>query len=458
MKTQQQTTEPVNRRQFLRGGSLASLMAMMGAVEIKAEEQKSDETGTEEVRPVGPPVNCAVIGCGPHGREILSLLALLPNAPVVGVCDNYPGWLKRGKSLAPKAETYDTYQKVLDNKDVQGVIVATPTHLHREIVEAALSAGKHVYCEAPIAHTVEDARAIAKAAKAAVKQNFQVGQQFRSDPQRHYILTQFVRTGAMGKFARARAHWNKKQPWRREGPTAERTKQLNWRINGKLSVGLIGELGLHQIDVVNWFSGERPSAVSGLGSRILDYAGEVPDSVEAVLEYPSGMLLSYGGSLVSSFDSEYDLIYGTFSSILMRGGKGWLFKEVDSPLLGWEVYAKKEQVNRETGIVLRADATKLQARDDDAEEAISPKETPLYYALEAFVANTGIHASGVEDFLSISGDDPKALKEYVDGLQKNKLPAAGYEEGFEAAVTVIKANEAINTRKRIELKDEWFQI
>src|SRR5688572_18250884 len=91
----QQSTEPFNRREFLRGSSLASLMAMMGAVEIKAQEKKAEGSSEEESRPVGPPVNCAVIGCGFQGRDILSALSRLPNAPIVGVCDKYPAWMKR---------------------------------------------------------------------------------------------------------------------------------------------------------------------------------------------------------------------------------------------------------------------------------------------------------------------------------------------------------------------------
>jgi predicted dehydrogenase len=456
----QNSTESVNRRDFLRGGSLASLMAMIGAVEIKAQEQKSGSGSEEEVRPTGPPVNCGIIGCGFQGRDLASTLARLPNAPIVALCDTYPAWVKRTKTSAPKAEGYDDYKKLLENKDVQAVFVATPTHLHREIVESALAAGKHVYCEAPIAHTVEDARAIAKAAKSAVKLNFQVGQQMRSDPQRHYILAQFIRTGATGRFIKARAQFNKKQSWSRSAPSPERTKDLNWRLRKETSLGLVGEIGLHQIDAISWFFRSRPNAVSGCGSLLLhDDGRNVPDTIEAVFEYPEGMLLSYGGTLASSFDSEYDLIYGSDSSILMRGGKGWLFKEVDAPLLGWEVYAKKEQVNRETGIVLRADATKLQARDQEgADEAISPTQTPLYFALEAFIANTGIVATGVEDFTAGFGDNPKELANFLTTIEKNKLPAATYKEGFEAAVVVIKANEAINTNKRIVLQDEWFQI
>jgi predicted dehydrogenase len=457
----QKNAEPVNRRDFLRGSSLASLMAMMGAVEIRAEDQKPDP-GAEPKKLVGPPVNCAVIGSGFQGREILASLGRLPNAPVIGVCDKYKPSLNRGLKIATKAEGFEEYRKALDSKDVQAVIVATPTHQHREIVEAALSAGKHVYCEAPIAHTIEDARAIAKAARAAIKQNFQAGLQLRSDAQRHYILAQFVRNGATGKFIKARSQWNKKATWRTQAANAEREKEVNWRLSSETASGLVGEIGIHQIDAITWFFNERPSAVSGSGSLMLHRDGrEVPDTVEVVVEYPSGALLTFGSTLASSFDSQHDVIHGSDSSILMRGIKGWLFKEVDSPLLGWEVYAKKELVNRETGIVLRADATKLQARDgaeEGADEVISPTQTPLHFSLEAFIENCSIVAAGVDDFTSSYGEKAAGLKDYMAGLEKSKFPSAGYKEGFEAAVTVIKANEAILGRKRIALQEEWFQI
>ena len=93
-----------------------------------------------------------VIGCGAWGREILTHLATLPRAEVVAVCDHYESFLNRAKNAAPKAEGYLDYEKLLENKDVQAVIVATPTHQHKEIVLAALAANKHVYCEAPLAH------------------------------------------------------------------------------------------------------------------------------------------------------------------------------------------------------------------------------------------------------------------------------------------------------------------
>src|ERR1700721_3176870 len=219
-----------NRREFIRGASLGGLMLAMGGIPLQAEDAAKTAPEETHYSPETPPVACAVIGCGVWGREIIQTLALLPkpdakvfNAPVVAICDTSKRSIRRAKEFAPTAQVYDDYHKLLEQKDVEAVIIATPTHLHREIVEAALKAGKHVYCEAPIAHNIEDARAIALAAKAAEKVNFQVGLQMRADPAKHHVL-EFIRSGAVGKAAMARAQYHKKVSMRRTESTPELEK------------------------------------------------------------------------------------------------------------------------------------------------------------------------------------------------------------------------------------------
>ncbi|MBI3909325.1 MAG: Gfo/Idh/MocA family oxidoreductase, partial [Armatimonadetes bacterium] len=126
----------LSRRDFLReAGSLTLVMAL---------------TPDRAAAPAsaGPPVPCAVIGTGQHGREILSRLSRLGNAPVVAICDVDQINLNRGRQAAPGAATFTDYRPLLETqRDVQAVFVATPTHTHRPIVTAGLQAGKHVYCE-----------------------------------------------------------------------------------------------------------------------------------------------------------------------------------------------------------------------------------------------------------------------------------------------------------------------
>src|SRR5688572_5847206 len=162
--------EPSNltRRTFLKGSSFATLMSLLGGVELTAQTPPP-----EADKPAGPKVKCGLIGLGTWGREIISNLSRVREAQLVALCDTYGVSLRRAAKLAPEAKAIEDYRALLDDKEVQAVLIATPSHQHREIAVAALQAGKHVYCEAPLAASLDDARAIARAAKAAVKQVFQ---------------------------------------------------------------------------------------------------------------------------------------------------------------------------------------------------------------------------------------------------------------------------------------------
>ncbi len=440
-----------NRRDFLKGGSLATLMTMLGGVRLFAEPAPAGES-----KPAAPKVKCAVIGLGIWGREILTTLGRLPQADIAAICDTYPASLRRSAAAAPGAASTADYRTILDNKDIKAVVIATATHQHKEIVLAALQAGKHVYCEAPLANNIEDARAIALAAKGATRQIFHAGLQMRSDPQRHFLLP-FIRSGALGKPTMTRAQWHKKQSWRFPSPNPDREQALNWRLNKALSLGLIGEIGVHPLDQAGWFLGAQPLSVTGFGSVAFWKDGrEVPDTVQTVVEYPGGVRMIYDCTLANSFDSEYEVYYGSESAIMLRENKAWMFKEVDSPLLGWEVYARKDAFYKETGIALVANATKQAAIGEKA-AAEPPSNSPLYYAVEAFLKNSHELGAAIEDFTSVFGsDDPAALAEHLAKVHRS--PAAGYVEGFQAAVTAVKASEAIMTGERIVLKPEWYAL
>jgi predicted dehydrogenase len=455
-------TDPLtdlNRRDFIKGSSAATLMMLIGGVELRAADQAQSSEAPTQYKTTGEPLKCAVIGLGTRGRELLATLAKLPNAPVVAICDAYEAFIKRAKPAAPEAETFTDYKQVLARKEVEGVLVATPTPTHKELVLAALSAGKHVYCEAPLANTIEEARAIAQAAQKQLKVNFQAGLQGRSYPHHHFLLS-FIRTGALGKNVKARAQWHRKQSWRRTSPNPDREKELNWRLDRASSLGLIGEIGIHQVDLANWIMNSLPISVIGFGSIINWNDGrDVPDTVLALFEYPGNAFLTYEATLGSSFDGENNLYFGTDATLMIRQNKAWMFKEVDAPLLGWEVYAKKDTFYKDTGIALVADATKLAAQGKKPGEEPADEKPALQDALEAFVANSKAHGAAVEDFAAnFDVNDTAALKEALDSAMKNKMHAAGYREGLEATVSVIKANEAILKGERIRFQKDWFEL
>ena len=400
----------VSRRAFLMGGAALSGAGLVHAAKITTRpwpENRDD-------------VRFGIIGYGPQGREITDTLLRVPGAHVSAICDTYAPMLRRAQRAVPNATRHENYREVLDNADIQAVIVATPTHLHHDIVLDALDAGKNVYCEAPMASTIEHAKSIARAARDASGQIFQVGQIYRSNPQ-HRSVFQFMRSGAIGKPAMARGQWHAKDSWRRASPNAERVRELNWRLDPAVSTGLIGESALQQMDVAYWVLGELPSSVHGFGQVMLwDDGREVPDTIQAIFEFPSGLHMIFDATLASSYEDAYEVYMGSDSTIVFRDrGKAWMFKEVDSLMLGWEVYARRDRFYKETGIALLANATQLDAQSMDPTEDDPNMETPLWYAMQEFMDN---HAFGPYP------------------------PAANWERGLEAAAIAITANEAITSR------------
>lgn len=451
----------LNRRAFLQQSSTATLIAgLAGSALASGRAAGAEAAPAAATAKSTEPVSIGVIGCGSWGRDTIKTLAQLINARVNGIAEHYGPFLKRAKESAPNAETYSDYKQLLANKDIKAVVVSTPTHLHKQIVLDALEAGKHVYCETPLAHTVEDAREIAKASQKHFAQVFQPGLQHRSDPQRHFLL-QFIRSGAAGRMFKARAQWQKKESWRRTSPNAEREAELNWRLKKEISLGLAGEIGIQHIDNASWFLKSEPIAISGMGSlQFWNSDGrDVADTVQLLVEYPQKVCFNFECTLANSFDGDHEIYYGSDSAVMVRKNKAWMFREADAPLLGWEVYARKDPFYNELGIALVANATKLAAQGDKPVEEAPYANTPLYYSLEAFMHNVHTISGGVTDFTeNFDASDKKAMKDYLDSLQKALMPAATLADGFRATVLAIKANEAVTRQKRIELSSDMFTI
>ncbi|MDH7600641.1 MAG: Gfo/Idh/MocA family oxidoreductase [Armatimonadota bacterium] len=416
----------LDRRDFLKGAVAGAVLLLSADVLQATESQKTDQ------KPIpGPPVAIGVIGLGTWGRQLVTTLGKIPSAKVAGLCDIYQPYLERAQKSAPDAMAATDYRRLLDSNDIEAVIVATPSHLHRQIVLDAISAGKHVYCEAPIAVTVEEARDIATAGKNS-KGVFQVGLQGRSNLLYKHV-EKFVVSGCLGKPAQAYAQSNKRQQGRRMAPEPEREKELNWRLYRATSAGLIGEQGIHAIDLANWYMRAVPLSAVGFGAiTCWDDGRDVPDTVQCIIEYPNNVRMVYMATTASSFSSEYSLFQGSQSSLLLRENRGWMIKEADSPLLGWEVYARKETCFDETGICMIADATKILAegKEPGKEGSVAPEKEPLYCALENFTRS----------------------------IRENLPPACGAVEGYQAAVAAIKANEAVLSGTKVTFDKEWFTV
>jgi predicted dehydrogenase len=403
-----------DRRAFLRtSASAVSLAALVPTL---------DWTGAGGAR---APLDVAVIGAGRQGRAILGELAKIPSLRVAAVCDVVDSRLQAGLRRAPGAEGFADPRALLERKrELAAVFVATPTHLHRAAALDALAAGKHVYCEAPLASTLEDARAIVKAARSSGKL-FQTGLQGRSNPI-YALARSFVRAGAIGELVSLRAQYHRKTSWRTPAPDAAQERALNWQLDPKLSLGLVGEFGVQQFDVFDWMLGAYPLASRGNGAILLHKDGrEVFDTVHCELAFPLERRLQYEATLANSFDGQCELLHGTLGSVKLAWNAGWLFKEADAPTQGWEVYANREAFHDEQGITLIADATKLAAQNK-LKEGVGLPDPPLYYA----------------------------LLDFARSVTESRPVVCTAEEGLRAAAVGILAEQSVRTGETVAIPPE----
>ena len=353
-------------------------------------------------RPRGMEVGVGVIGCGRHGRRILRELAKIDGCTVAAVCDSDGRRLKRAGQIAGDGATSfaDSAAMLADAKGVDAVIIATPTHKHLEAATAAIDAGRAVYIETPLENTVERAGAIAEAA-ATASAPVAAGATARTNPV-YKLARSFRRSGAIEDVVSVRAQWMDKTTWRTAANDPVRDKALNWKLDPDVSLGLPGEMGCHAFDLLDWFCGIQPTAVTGGSAVVYHRDGrEVADTAHLSLALPRGAHMSWEASLANSYDAELAVVRGSGGTFRLAETHAWMFKEADSPTQGWEVYAHREMVGKEQGIVLIADATKLAARSR-LEEGIGLPHPPLYYALHAFitaVAEGGEPACTIADAL-----------------------------------------------------------
>ncbi|MEW5979860.1 MAG: Gfo/Idh/MocA family oxidoreductase [Acidobacteriota bacterium] len=261
-------------------------------------------------------VRVGLVGCGVRGRYLAKLLAGLSGAQLVALCDVYDSQVDEAAStLAPQAERCRDFRQVLDRKDVDAVLVATPDHWHAIPTVMACQAGKDVYVEKPLAHNVREGRAMVEAAR-RYNRVVQAGTQHRSAP--HYREVQeIVQSGRLGEVRYVRV-WNFNNMYPNgigRPPDSPAPSGLDWdlylgpapkvpfnraRFLGTFrwfwdyAGGWITDFGTHRLDTVQQIMGvEAPQSVVATGGRYsLKDAGEMPDLLQVTYEYP-GFVLGY---------------------------------------------------------------------------------------------------------------------------------------------------------------------
>ena len=381
------------------------------------------------LRSASAELSVCIVGMGRQGRAILQELQKIEGIEIAAVCDTDSGRLKKALRRVRGLRGYETHAELLEKEaGLQAMIVATPTHLHRGPALDGLAAGLHVYCEGPLASTVEDSAALAAAARQS-ERVFAVGLLARTNPI-YKLARSFFRSGSLRDLVSLRAQDYEKSSWRQSAPDPEREADLNWRLDPQLSLGLAGEKGTHQFDAYHWFTGEYPVSVRGSGAvRAYKDGREVADTVACELSFEDGLRLQWQAALGNSYDGRYEVYSGSMASFKLAWTAGWMFKEADSPTQGWEVYANRQTFHNDQGITLIADATKLAAQGK-LEEGVGLPNPPVHYALANFIEA----CAGAEEV------------------------ACGAEAGHRSTVVGIQAARAVVSGDEVAIDPKLFEV
>ncbi len=292
----------MNRRHFVAAATAASAARVIGA--------------NDRVR-------MGLIGCGGRGRYVARFMREAPNVEFVALADVHePSAAAAREWAGGEARAFQDFRRVLDMKDVDAVLVATPDHWHATATVLALRAGKDVYCEKPLAHNVREGRAIVEAAKQH-NRIAQVGTQHHSAA--HFAeCARIVQSGELGKvhFVRVWNYFNILPNGIGRAPDSDPPAGLDWDMylgpeprvpyNVKrfkstfrwfwdYAGGMITDFGTHRFESVHQIMGvDRPKRISASGGRFeLNDAGEMPDVLQVTYEYP-GFVMSYETCSISA--------------------------------------------------------------------------------------------------------------------------------------------------------------
>lgn len=367
----------------------------------------------------GGRLNLGVIGAGGRGNLVMSIFQKDPGVRVAGVCDVYEPNLERGLSNAAKVpgnqpRAYRNYRQLLDNKEIQAVLIATPEHWHHRMVLDALAAGKDVYVEKPLCQTPEQGVELVEAEKRS-KNIVQVGMQRRS-----YDLyiegAKVVAAGTLGNVRMVRSWWLNNNigstrdvklegplDWEQwQGPVQKRVppdpyRFRHWRAFSDYAGGIVADQGAHVFDGIHLLmNAGYPAAVNASAGRPHNPRADTPESVVVIAEYPQ------------DFAAVFTINYAA-----MRYTR------------------RNDQMNHLDGDKARMDIGREEFKvyRQGAEEAPAlamKSEKGFDYATDLHVAN------------------------FLDCVRTRRTPTAPMRLGFQAALVVQMANIALKTGRRVK--------
>ena len=367
-----------------------------------------------------------LIGAGDRGLEDLRNALQQPNVECVAVADVYSRRRDAVKQYAPNAETYDDPMRLLERKDVDAVINATPLHLHTKYFLATLAAGKDLYSEKTMTWDIPEAEECRKAA-AASKQVVQIGLQHESSGELK-DARRWMESGKVGKVTSVDAWMSRNTPegkgqwvrpvppdcnpdhvnWKlfldgRNEPRFDGNKFINWRLFWEFSGGNVTENMVHQIAwIISALNLDLPQAAAMMGGVYAEKDGrQVPDTIAVSLEY-ADLLVTWQSSFSNSR-------YGLGEHIL--GTKGTI-----------------QHVSGSTDMVTGKSASSIDYLPED-------------------VNNPSGRAEKGE------AKDTDHMANWMECIRTRKQPNAPVEIGYKSAIAAHMANLAFRQQRRITLEE-----
>jgi predicted dehydrogenase len=297
----------IDRRRFL--GTSVALTASLAAPHARAVGKRQISANEK--------ITIALVGCGGMGRYNLELFAGQPSVEVAALCDidqeqihKALEVLTKKKRPTEKIQRTKDFRQVVERKDIDAVVIATPDHWHAYIFLAACANGKDIYCEKPLSHNIVEGRAMVDAAR-RTKRVVQVGTIQRSG-QHFKDAVAYVRSGKLGHVSQCRT-WitNRTAPegcgnppdednpppgvdyglWLGPAPDRKFNRARfhhTFRFFWDYGNGLCNDWGVHLNDIILWgMNVERPLSVSAVGGKYdLKDSTDTPDTLDVYFEYP----------------------------------------------------------------------------------------------------------------------------------------------------------------------------
>lgn len=292
----------ISRRNFLG----AAAVSAAGFMVIKPQLVRGTEANSA--------VRFGILGVGGRGTAVGSGFVEDAGARVTALADLFEDQLEaghkhfndlQGKKGIPAIDSSqlfhgpDAYKRIVESKGVDFILISSPPYFHPQHLEAVIGAGKHAYCEKPVAVDVPGAKQVMEIGrKAEGKLSLDVGFQIRMAPPMVELVKRLA-SGAIGRVGCGQAFYYcgglERPEWPKASPEEKRIR--NWVWYRDLSGDIIVEQNIHVIDMVNWYLQGHPlKAVGACDRKIRTDSGDCKDSFNAVFTYPGNVQISFGSS------------------------------------------------------------------------------------------------------------------------------------------------------------------